>query len=400
MGFGAIARRSATLSLLGGIACCAACVAVCTSASAADVKAQSLSSLADAPVGPHGAGQPLILEKQGSFIAGGTLLTAPNGETFHGDGAYVGFQIPKDARDLPMIMWHGGGQFGKTWESTPDGRDGFQQIFARRGFSTYVIDQPRRGRAGRSTVGTAIPEALSPAAPSESLLYNLYRIGIWEPPNKPQRFANVQFPKDQASLDQYWLQQTPNTGPEDREIAAAAGVELFRKIGPGILLSHSVGARYGWLTALKAPDLVKAIVAYEAVFFVFPADDLPPDVPTTDPLVLRVTTPEICSPAEFHNLTRMPIQIVFGDYIEFDEPSKISGVEMWRVAVQRAKQFAEAVNRRGGRAQIVFLPEKGLHGNTHFPFADLNNVQVADLLSEYLREHGLDRRSREAAKHR
>jgi pimeloyl-ACP methyl ester carboxylesterase len=377
--------------LLAGTAGWAACAAVPAVVRGTDVNAQAL-SLADAQVGPHGAGQPLILEKQGSFIAGGKRLSASNGETFHGDGAYVGFQIPQDARDLPIVMWHGGGQFGKTWESTPDGRDGFQQIFTRRGFSTYVIDQPRRGRAGRSTVGTTIPDALAGAA-SESMLYNLYRIGVWEPPNKPQRFANVQFPADQASLDQYWLQQTPNTGPEDREVAAAAGAELFRKIGPGILMSHSVGARYGWLTAIKAPDLVKAIVSYEAVFFVFPADDMPPDVPTADPLVVRVTTPEVCTPAEFQALTRMPIQIVFGDYIEFDKPGRNTGVEMWRVAVQRAQQFVAAVNRRGGRAQIVFLPEKGLHGNTHFPFSDLNNVQVADLLSQYLHEHALDRRT-------
>jgi transcriptional regulator GlxA family with amidase domain/pimeloyl-ACP methyl ester carboxylesterase len=392
------ARRSnssAMVALLVGICCWAAC-AFAPVASGENMKVQPL-SLANAPVGPHGGGQPLILEKQGSFIAGGARLTAPNGETFHGDGAYVSFQIPQDARELPLVMWHGGGQFGKTWESTPDGRDGFQQIFTRRGFSTYVIDQPRRGRAGRSSVGTAIPDALSSAAPPESMLYNLYRIGVWEPPNKPQLFANVQFPKDPASLAQYWLQMTPNTGPEDRESVAAAGVELFKKIGPGILVSHSVGARYGWLTALKAPDLVKAIVSYEAVFFVFPSDDLPPDVPTADPLVLRVTTPEICSPAEFRNLTKMPIQIVFGDYIEFDKPSRIAGVEMWRVAVRRAKQFVETVNRHGGRAQIVFLPEKGLRGNTHFPFSDLNNVEVADLLAEYLSEQGLDGRARKAS---
>jgi hypothetical protein len=57
----------------------------------------------------------------------------------------------------------------------------------------------------------------------------------------------------------------------------------------------------------------------------------------------------------------------------------------------------ETVNRHGGRAQIVFLPEKGLRGNTHFPFSDLNNVEVADLLSEYLSEQGLDGRARKAA---
>jgi hypothetical protein len=32
----------------------------------------------------------------------------------------------------------------------------------------------------------------------------------------------------------------------------------------------------------------------------------------------------------------------------------------------------------------------GIHGNTHFPFADLNNHQIADLLSTFLQEKALD----------
>ena len=57
----------------------------------------------------------------------------------------------------------------------------------------------------------------------------------------------------------------------------------------------------------------------------------------------------------------------------------------------RVQQFADAVNRHGGDATVLQLPSLGLHGNTHFAFSDLNNVQVADLLSHYLHEKGLDR---------
>ncbi len=31
-------------------------------------------------------------------------------------------------------------------------------------------------------------------------------------------------------------------------------------------------------------------------------------------------------------------------------------------------------------------PEIGIKGNTHFPFSDLNNVQIADLLSKWLKD--------------
>jgi hypothetical protein len=42
----------------------------------------------------------------------------------------------------------------------------------------------------------------------------------------------------------------------------------------------------------------------------------------------------------------------------------------------------------------LHLPDIDVHGNTHFPFSDLNNVQIADLLSEYLHEKGLDKHER------
>ena len=35
-------------------------------------------------------------------------------------------------------------------------------------------------------------------------------------------------------------------------------------------------------------------------------------------------------------------------------------------------------------------PEAGLHGNTHFPMSDLNNMEVAELMAKWLHEKGLD----------
>ena len=69
---------------------------------------------------------------------------------------YVFYQKPVDARKYPLVFAHGVGQFSKTWETTPDGREGFQNIFLRRGFQTYLVDQPRRGNAGRSTTPATV----------------------------------------------------------------------------------------------------------------------------------------------------------------------------------------------------------------------------------------------------
>jgi hypothetical protein len=134
--------------------------------------------------GDTAAGDLMIIKEQGSFAVGGTVIANPGtfdpynptsaGQTFHGDHAYVFYQIPDNARELPLVMWHGFGQFPKTWETTPDGREGFQNIFLRRRFPVYVIDQPRRGDAGRSTVAATITPT-----PDEQQWFGTFRVGIW-----------------------------------------------------------------------------------------------------------------------------------------------------------------------------------------------------------------------------
>jgi hypothetical protein len=326
----------------------------------------------------HGRGRhPIILQDQGSFMVGGTAITAPDGDTFHGDHAYVQYQVPLQPRELPLVMWHGGGQFSKTWESTPDGRDGYQNIFLRRGFTTYILDQPRRGRAGRTTVGTTIPDG----TPNESNLWGIFRLGIW-----PDFFPDVQFPQDPASLEQYYRQQTPSTGPSsgaaDREVLTDAVAALFDKIGPAILITHSASGRLGWLTALKSEN-VSAIICYETGSYVFPEGEMPPTPPPHEAIPVPL--------ADFEKLTRIPIQVVFGDNIP-TSPTTPANLDQWRTAIIQAERFVEAVNAHGGDAELLHLPDVGVYGNTHFPFSDLNNLEVADLLSQYLHDKGLDER--------
>jgi hypothetical protein len=55
-----------------------------------------------------------------------------------------------------------------------------------------------------------------------------------------------------------------------------------------------------------------------------------------------------------------------------------------------ARKWRDTVNRYGGDVTVVHLPEVGIRGNTHFPFSDLNNLQVADLMSRFLAEKKLD----------
>ncbi|MBP6978638.1 MAG: alpha/beta fold hydrolase [Bacteroidales bacterium] len=331
--------------------------------------------------------RPLVIQEQGSFAIGGKVIINPGtfdpyhptpaGQTFHGDHAYVFYQIPVKARKLPLVFLHGAGQFSRTWETTPDGREGFQNIFLRRDFSVYLLDQPRRGNAGRGLDSITIAPV-----PDEQFWFNRFRIGIW-----PDYFPGVQFAKDPETLNQYFRQMTPNTGAFDLEMISDAISELFNRIGPGILVTHSQGGGPGWMTAFKNQN-VRAIISYEpGSNFVFPTGEVPPPMPSSGGVLEAVGVPM----EDFMKLTRIPIVIYYGDYIP-EMPTDNPGQDIWRVRFEMAKQWRDAVNHYGGEVTIVHLPEIGIDGNTHFPFSDLNNVEIADLMSRFLKEKGLDLR--------
>ena len=228
---------------------------------------------------------PLLIQEQGSFAAGGTMTTAPgtfdprkpmapDGQTYRGDHAYAFYQIPVDARKLPIVMWHGAGQFSKTWETTADGREGFQTIFLRRRFGVYLDRsaaswrcRTQHGRGDRSS-----------RRPDEQLWFNQFRIGLW-----PNYFDGVQFDRKPETLNQFFRAMTPNTGPFDMNVVSDGVSAVFDRIGPGILFTHSQGGGPGWLTAIKNGN-VKAIVSFEpGSSFLFPQGE----VPAADPECVR-----------------------------------------------------------------------------------------------------------------
>ncbi len=327
----------------------------------------------------------LIIKEQGSFAVGGTVVTnpgtfdpynqTPEGQTFHGDHAYVFYQVPAEARKYPLVMWHGIGQFSKTWETTPDGREGFQNIFLRRKFPVYLIDQPRRGNASRS-----MEESTVSPIPDEQGWFGTFRVGIW-----PDYFEGVQFAKDPETLNQYFRQMVPNIGSIDYDVNTDAISALFDKIGDGVLVTHSHSGGMGWPTAIKNSK-IKAIVSYEpGSGFVFPEGEAPDPIP----MVGGELVPVEISMDDFMKLTQIPIVIYYGDFIP-DEPVANPGEDGWRARLEMARLWMDVVNKHGGDVTVIHLPEIGIYGNTHFPFSDLNNIEIADLMSEWLAEKNLD----------
>ncbi|MEQ8694847.1 MAG: alpha/beta fold hydrolase [Gammaproteobacteria bacterium] len=342
-------------------------------------------ALAATIANPAAAFESVTIVEQGSFAVGGTVLTTPGtynnnnpnyeGQSFHGDHLYAFYQIPQNPKPLPIVMLHGAYQSGRSWETTPDGREGFQTIFLRRGFPVYVVDQPRRGRAGNSTVAMTVEPT-----PFDQLFFDQFRIGKW-----PNYFDNVQFDRKPETLDQFLRSVTPNTGPYNAGVISDAMAALFDKTGPGILFSHSQAGGPGWLTAIKSQN-VSGIVALEpGSGFIFPEGELPAAMPSA----AGTLTPEAVSLADFEKLTRIPIIIYYGDNFP-TEPTAERGQDNWRVRLAMARLWVDAINKHGGDARLVHLPENGIRGGTHFLMSDLNNVQIADQISKFLAEKELD----------
>lgn len=101
------------------------------------------------------ATKPLMIERQGHFPVGGTTIERPgtfnpdtfvgwtdpvqDGQTYRCDHAFARYQIPVDAKKLPLVFVHGFGGDGVCWETTPDGRDGFATLLLREGYSTITV---------------------------------------------------------------------------------------------------------------------------------------------------------------------------------------------------------------------------------------------------------------------
>jgi pimeloyl-ACP methyl ester carboxylesterase len=343
----------------------------------------------------------LFIQEQGSFFVSGltvtgsgtfdptveNLLTFSNaGDTFWIDQLYVQYQIPVQARSLPIVMVHGASQTGKTWESTPDGREGYQTIFARRGFGVYVVDFPTRGKSGfPSFTGTLGNLTGSQVIPDQTYRYGnawgflVFRLGA----TPFTFFPNSQFP--QSGFQQFCQQVVPFF-VDDADLISSAIAALFDRIGPGILVTHSEAGQFGWLAATKSSN-IKAIIGYEPGEFYFPQGHVPTPPPLYGGYIPPVAFP--LPEPDFQKLTQIPIQIVYGDNIP-TTPNPNYGQDLWRVDKAVGVDFAAAVNSQGGNASIVSLPDLGIFGNTHFAFSDLNNLTVADQMSGFLTRAGLD----------
>lgn len=323
----------------------------------------------------RGDDAPIMLRAMGSFHVGGRLVEIsgkpirevtftpggvpakvdPNG-TYLVEAMYVQYFLPQTQRGtVPLLMWHGGGLTGVTYETTPDGREGWLNYFLRRGWAVYNSDAVERGRAGWAQFPDIFPGEpifLTVANPFER-----FRIGqgegSWDPdPAKRKLMPGVQFPVD-AYLN-FVKQAVPRWTSTDAAVIAAYLAEVDR-VCPCVLLFHSQAGQFGFKVAEARPDKVRGLVAVE------PAGK-----------------GDIDKVAE---LKQIPTLIVYGDNIDKDL--------RWPKIRADGVAFGDAIRAAGGSVDVIDLPKIGIKGNSHMMMMDKNNQEVAGVIQRWLAEKQL-----------
>ena len=141
--------------------------------------------------------EPVALRSFGSFHLGGRIIEItgqpvkevvftpsgvpakvdPNGR-YQVEQMYVQYFLPQNRKGkLPLLLWHGGGLSGVTYETKPDGQEGWMHFFIRRGWDTYVSDAVERGRSGWTNTFKGEALALPFGDPWER--FRIGPIGSW-----------------------------------------------------------------------------------------------------------------------------------------------------------------------------------------------------------------------------
>jgi hypothetical protein len=322
-----------------------------------------------------GEKKPLVIAEQGSFFMGGetksskTLNSNLPGPASTSDGdvtinqMYVQYQIPMNAAaHVPVVMVHGCCLSSKTWETTPDGRMGWNEYFVRKNRAVYLADQSSRARSGFDATiinavktGTAKPADLPNIfMASHQTSWVLFRFG----PKFNEAFPDEQFPVQAA--EELYKQMIPDLNavlptpnPTFKNMA-----DLAVKLKGAVLMGHSESGFFPEEAALTNPAGVRGIISIE------------------QPCRTDLSSQQLAT------LAKIPSMVMFGDHLEIN-----SGRATWQTFFEGCQTFVKQLKGAGGDVEMMHLPSMGIKGNSHMLMQDKNNLQLADLIIEWIDKH-------------
>lgn len=321
--------------------------------------------------------QNLVLKGQGSFFVGGdTQYVGPAYEARPGESMinqmYIQFQKPANNNNqYPIVFVHGCCLSSKTWETTPDGRMGWYEYFTRRGFDTYMADQVGRARSGfdallyeKVRVGEEPPNTNPNILIATDLFaWHVFRLGDYATLTP---WPNERFPMKTVGVGPganltFYKQIIPDLSatlgslgplPGDYRPTPAAMADLANKLGGAILVGHSQSSSFPTRAALqRGSHGVRGIIQLETGCFGNLTED------------------------HINILKNIPILILEGDHYPTARPVEPCPTEVAQITAA------------GGDITYIHLPAMGIYGNSHMFMQDNNNIEIADIMIEWIEEH-------------
>jgi pimeloyl-ACP methyl ester carboxylesterase len=344
-----------------------------TGAALAVVVAAPTNTMAQALKDVRVADAPLVLKAQGSFYVGGQKVEQTQSELGDlGPGGhitvnqmYVRYMVPQGGEaNTPVVMVHGATLTGKSWETTPDGRMGWDEYFVRQGHPVYVPDQVGRGRSGfnqaafnNARAGSVAPTTLPRWIRfSDEVVWPNFRFGL--KPGAP--FADSKFPV--AAVDELSKQGVPDVsfgGIPTPNPTLQALSDLASQVNGAVLIGHSQSGAFPLGAALLNPAVAKGLVLIEP-------GGCPPNY--TD--------------EQIKALAALPVLVVFGDHR--DVATGIGVRPSWQLSFEGCQALIGRLKGAGGQAEMLGPDEINVRGNSHMIMQDTNHLQIADLILKWM----------------
>jgi pimeloyl-ACP methyl ester carboxylesterase len=366
--------------------------------------------------GPAGAqSPPLNLARTGYFYVGGKIDDAAANKPYVGH-MYAEFMIPRRVRHpYPIVMVHGGSQTGTNFTGNIEGKEGWAQYFARRGYAVYIVDQVA---AGRSPYWSQVYGPLPPPGMDffQSRFVAPEQFKLW-----PQAKLHTQFPGTGKQGDPYfdalYAAQFPSitSFTKQQEVNPEALAALLDKIGPAIVLTHSRSGAFGWPLVDRRPKLVKALVSVE-----------PSGPPVHD--IVNLGAPDWykdAEPTKISGLGDVPLvydpPLVAGQSLDVERQAAPDGPDMVRCWKQK-EPARKLTNLKGIPVVIVAseasyhapydhctsawltqagvpntfirLADRGVHGNGHMMMIEKNSDAIAAVIESWVAKTFPGERSR------
>jgi pimeloyl-ACP methyl ester carboxylesterase len=310
---------------------------------------------------------------------------------------YVEIYVPQEiTRPYPLVFYHGGGQSGLCWMATADGHEGWVYSFLKKGYVVYVVDVPARGR---SAYHIDVDGPLSRLSSELCKQYFADSIGNWKTANLHTQWPTAEFnekgyDKNFDNLCSAMVDQVNVV--RQQEAVQEASKALLNRIGPSIIVTHSLSGPYGWVIADVCSGLVEGIISMEPSGPPFAGisitagkqrpygiADIPLkfDPPLNPPKWRRE---ENIIPPKVED-TQSWLQL---------EPAgqlvNLAGVPVLMVTAEASyhspfDHLTSAFLKQAG-VDVEFAPlgERGIHGNGHMMMLEKNNEVIAEFIHRWV----------------